>query len=653
MNTQSPPSINSVPITSNPTPSSPCHVSHDTSKIHHLFITHLPVPTISALAIVSRALTYISSTFKTAYKTARLTFSHFVELLRTPKNPSLEQRGERESHPHRKRKSSSRKVSSNTDYVGWGTVRYRSTHSSEITAEGQVAGTEKAVPIPTRDLAVKALLKTQKIMEHSLETPLIISRRNTCDKALASVQNRAQDWIHSYGMRETFERGSPEKVTFVEPPNCFMHSLTLRDAQRFEIFRLGAMVHKNGFTHISDLCQSIETDSPPAQVMKLREVLQRGFYKKENKPLTQHQREAITSAITNLENPKEALIERQFVFQQQMLFLLNQQIQFHPPRHKSTFTLCHQTLLNPSKESLENCGWMHNEKNELEDMRAIFEWFDQKEIIFSSQESAPYISERGTIHLPAPKGIEPGKRVKLETCLLNTSVQRHTKEALRFQQKLNSDGIKKVEQLLIKRAQKILNSQSTTLSDLFDELSKKQHNLMNRARWLTLQQLRDAMETFSDIYHSLTKIKNISKKDSSYDLAVELAKVLLLINVPLSSGCLSAKDRTGYMVGKLMVDLTIRDVNAKALYFENLSEKVAYRPAQYKKYIQIGAFFRGQAQVLQPFLCRALDSNSIAMKIVRENCEQSYLKAFVFPIKTSLRYTFSHLRNYLGRKKNG
>jgi hypothetical protein len=525
-------------------------------------------------------------------------------------------------------------ISQKPDKLGWIEVKERCLLSQEIKPGGRVVASETAEPIPTRECAEQRLLKAKQILEQSLPGYAKNILQEICAKALCSVQGREQDWVHSSGIRETFERGNLKKIAFVEQVNCYRHGVNINDGQRYELLRLGTMVHTNGFTDLETLAKAVKEQSSVKKVARLEKIIEQGFFIKKKEPLTECQKRGLELAIIELKDPRKALTERRFLFEQQMLFLINQQVQSYPPQGDS-FILWHQSLLNPSKKKFEESGWMHNEKRELKDLLFIFKEFDGKKICFGNKDTRPYISERGTIHLPAPDGIKPGKRITLTTRLINVSVQNHKKKALEFQQKVNKDCVQQLEELIISQSQTIFGIQASSLTELSNILKTEQDRENDQKKWVELQKVQKCIQIFTKCSCALNNIS--STGDSCFDLATKVAQIPLLLKAPFSTGCLSAKDRTGFLVGRLMISLIMRDLEAKSHFLKKTSYETEKET------------ILGEIQELSSsHLNRALEEDSLAMALVRENCpDQIHLKVKVFPITTAPRQALGHAKRYL------
>ncbi len=501
--------------------------------------------------------------------------------------------------------------------------------------------TETAIPISTRDAAEQRLLKAQKILNSRLpgyEKNMLL---NICSKALRSVQKRKQDWVHSSGIRDTFEGGDPENLAFVEQANCYQHSVNV-NGQNYELLRLGTPVHINGFTDLETLQTAFETKISIQEFEQLEKIVARGYFEKKNTPLNESQKRGLELAIIDLKDPRKALIERRFLLEQQMLFLINQQVQSHPPQGDS-FILWHQALLNPSKKEFGKEGWMHDEKRELQDLAFIFKKFDGKTIRFGTKQTIPYLSERGTIHLPAPDGVREGGKVTLKTRLINISVQNHEKDSIPFQQDINRDCNQQFEELFITRSKELFGIGVDSLDALENALIRALHQEKDQERWVELQKVKNCIPIFTRCKYEFGNPS--SQEGSCFEFATNAALIPLLLKVPFSTGSLNAKDRSGYLCGRLMISLTIKDLLAKRAFINQ--HMMQYHETDREKYLQ----YKKAADLLEEDiffrLCpnEPLKKNSLAMAIAKANCPgQKHLEVKVAPTSFT---TVSHDLRYL------
>jgi hypothetical protein len=150
---------------------------------------------------------------------------------------------------------------------------------------------------------------------------------------------------------------------------------------------------------------------------------------------------------------------------------------------------------------------MHDERVEMEDMQEIFKEFKGKKLLFNGE--GPSI-DGDTISLPQdclPQGVEvpPDKEIKLRTIFVNLSVQGNTKNNA-AQLKINQEA----------------------MEDL-------------------IKQYPEDVETYKKI--------GDPKQDGGYGTAEDFISFLLRTKkMAVSIGCLSAKDRTGFIAERLMLN---------------------------------------------------------------------------------------------------
>lgn len=179
--------------------------------------------------------------------------------------------------------------------------------------------------------------------------------------------------------------------------------------------------------------------------------------------------------------------------------------------------MLHVSLLNPQSKSVDPTGWNHDEKNEMYDMKAIFDRFDQSELICDGK--GPFIDRDGNIHLPPgiphiPYG--EGKELTLRSLFVNQCVQgtfslfkpkNPPTENVGDQKKINEECRKKMKNM----------------------------GLENKET--------DAI---------------FGAKNTGFKSAVDMIEIANDFGFKVSFGCLSAKDRTGF-AGALMSDRVMTD----------------------------------------------------------------------------------------------
>ncbi|MCE2983581.1 MAG: hypothetical protein LW832_08455 [Parachlamydia sp.] len=240
--------------------------------------------------------------------------------------------------------------------------------------------------------------------------------------------------------------------------------------------------------------------------------------------LNSQQMESIDYALNQLKiikgDPKgidAIILERKIVLEQQMVQLVVNQIKSNPELVKQAietgnFDLLHVSLLNQRSSSLDGSGWMHDERVEMEDMNEIFKELKGKTLAFNGK--GPSI-DGNVISLPAdclPEGIAlPAKEIKLRTFFINLSVQ---------------------------------------------------GNIKNNGTQLRINQ--ETMRELAVAHPDMAKNEILNPKhDSGYGPAEDfLLQALLHKKMAVSLGCLSAKDRTGFISERLMIRQLPKEVQS-------------------------------------------------------------------------------------------
>lgn len=223
----------------------------------------------------------------------------------------------------------------------------------------------------------------------------------------------------------------------------------------------------------------------------------------------------------------KAIENRQRVLERQMIQLVVTQAKKNPELIRNAlktghFDMIHVALLNPRKCELDKTGWLHDECVEMEDMYEIFNAFQGKKLVLDGQ--GPFI-DGDKIHLPPIEGIEIAqgqeKEVSLNTYFVNLSVQGYIDNDPR-QLEINKNQLEKL---------------AKNRPDIFPQGDKAIRS--NEA--YTKAQAEGSVPT--------------PKKERGYPLAEDLLMILLDKNnkLAVSLGCLSAKDRTGFIGLRLIL----------------------------------------------------------------------------------------------------
>lgn len=213
--------------------------------------------------------------------------------------------------------------------------------------------------------------------------------------------------------------------------------------------------------------------------------------------------------------------------------------------------MLHVGLLNHESRKVDKTGWYHNEEQEMQDMADIFDQFDNAKLICDGK--GPYIDMDGNIHLPQMDQLPgDGKEVNLRALYLNQSVQGYTKND-GTQRKLNDRALEKLQKMGIEE------------------------------------------EKMSQLEARLTG------KKSGYSSAADTVNLSLLSGFKVSTGCLSAKDRTGFV---------------SALVMKRKMEESGFPDRTVRNVIQ-----------------KQVDVNSPAVRVVKDNTGTSVMKVAPFKIE--------------------
>ncbi|HRD56008.1 MAG TPA: hypothetical protein PLC42_06385 [Parachlamydiaceae bacterium] len=242
----------------------------------------------------------------------------------------------------------------------------------------------------------------------------------------------------------------------------------------------------------------------------------------------------------------------------------------HEDLKEGTLKMIHVCLLNEKSQAIDRTGWNHDEKNEMYDMSAIFDQFDGKKLIADGK--GPFVDEKGDIHLPP--GIPhveygEGKELTLRSLFVNQCVQ----GSFSFLPTKDSPTLNAGDQrILNERARKKL----------------KGMNVQNKE-----------LETI------------FRAEKTSFGNAAKMIEAANREGFKVSTGCLSAKDRTGF-VSSLASDLVMKD-------FPKTSRV---------------KFMRGQ-----------IKKTASAAKVIRENTGESYMKLTDFRLEGISKGKF-HLKSF-------
>ncbi len=253
-------------------------------------------------------------------------------------------------------------------------------------------------------------------------------------------KKETDDWLNSDYFRDqihaadSFSDGIENYIS--APINMRYDALIGPNGEKINgFYRLGVISDmSNGFTNQRELNQ---LKDPNTNKPKKQQILQNieariARYERNRKKLTPKQQESLLFAREQLNTMSTAGVsqvahERERHLQKQMIQLVVAQAKQNPDLLQEALTtghfhLIHVGLLNQTSVSFDKTGWMHDESNEIADMAEIFKMFNGKRLLFDGK--GPSI-EGDIIHMPNdqnfPKGLKD-KSLKLNANFLNISV---------------------------------------------------------------------------------------------------------------------------------------------------------------------------------------------------------------------------------------
>lgn len=351
---------------------------------------------------------------------------------------------------------------------------------------------------------------------------LFASRIQELSRQVSEYEHMASDWASSNYFRDIF-RGHPrlkfEYSLLVNkylplPVNMRIHTCKVfnqatKTIENSEIVRLGVVSDmSNGFTNLKELKQ-IEQELKKGHTHHLLQ-LQNDIIRRTEKELKKGHHNVFGAANYALSEVKD-LATIQQTLEKRRQFLITQALPLVLEHAKKSeldkidlLKMIDVRLLNHKKQKIDpKTGWFHNETNELLDMAEIFKELSDKVLICDGQ--GPFIDEQGNIHLPQLVTNSDGsyKKIAIFAAVVNHSVQGHTK----------NDG------------------------------ASHEVNLETYSRLV----MKFPNESHMDI------AKVLMKKKTSYATAVDLIDAAHRKGYKISTGCLSAKDRTGFVCAAWVV----------------------------------------------------------------------------------------------------
>lgn len=348
-----------------------------------------------------------------------------------------------------------------------------------------------------------------------------------CQKSLENAQHVSADFIKSNFYRTELQKvvahGSNystliDNICLGAPVN-FRYHQCITAHKKVGFFRLGAVTDpRNGFTNLKELKELAKNRMQLEK--KLQELSkQLGELRKESKK-NYAKMSAYEYALNQLEskNIEATIKERRHILAHQILQLIQGQVEAHfkslsNHSKQQVFHVAHLGLLNRMTHQIDSStGWFHSEANAMADMNEIFEEFSGKKLIFDGK--GPCIDIDGHLHLSRFLQDDAGnvRTLNLETYFINISVQGHNKND-GIQQDINQKNMPR----LIKIAQQ--------------QVREHPNN----------KEFRDGLDLLLRVQ------KKLSEGLSDYQLAENVCVALLKLDIPLSEGCLSVKDRGGYV----------------------------------------------------------------------------------------------------------
>jgi hypothetical protein len=389
-------------------------------------------------------------------------------------------------------------------------------HPYEV--NGKAIATQKVTRIDTVNKLISFLENMLKVAKEKQDAGKGSDEEITYyEKALenAKAQSPKGNWLGSNYFRDHI-KDSPSfdeaiKSYVSAPINMRYQELQEVDGTKKTGFcRVGIMSDmRNGWFSLKDL-ENMQKD-PQLKDQYIKDIEQKAT------KLTGNQLQSAKYAIQQLKQSfiAQLITERTRVIEQQMIQLVSEQVSRNPEKVKEalttsgTFDLVHVSLLNQKKNKLDKTGWVHDERVEMEDMAEIFKKFKGKQIVFVDNEQTPLINEN-TLYLSLPYEMtEEDKKnsspavLTLNTYFFNTSVQ---------------------------------------------------GNIDNTETQLSINQAgRDHLiADYPGFKESLEQLSIV--KQTGYQVAEDLLMDLLSNpKLAVSLGCLSAKDRTGFVAERLMI----------------------------------------------------------------------------------------------------
>lgn len=354
------------------------------------------------------------------------------------------------------------------------------------------------------------------------------------NEQLAEIQEQLKfDWIGSNYFRdcltdceglkdpdETVAREAYEELIkniIPAPVNLRRHEAITPDSNKTTMVRVGVISDmRNGYFSLHELNRMLKSKEWHAHRYSELDKRIRSLEKK-NGGRSTPELVVLKYAAKQLraENLKEVIKERASFLENQMLMVVLEHLRTAKESNpnfeqEQILSIMHLCLLNQKTNSVDETGWKKSEETFMEDMKEMFKLFADKKLVFDGK--GPFIDNEGDIHLPAEFGIRQFP-MYLETFFSNVSIQGNTEN---------------------KGKQAVINH------DFFRDLKTHFNGRLPEEFEVLQEELR------------------LGKQDPAI-IAEELAAAAIRNGLYLSVGCLSAKDRTGLVCGRVSANCALEN----------------------------------------------------------------------------------------------
>lgn len=427
-----------------------------------------------------------------------------------------------------------------------------------------------------------------------------------CDKELAAINNldKGTEFISSAYARSQLGKptasydSAASNLCLGAPVNFRHHACEVSDLANNKQtigahFRVGVMTYQaNGHTHLNEMKQLRElwvNNRPEGEKAIKAKIESLNKEKEEAKPgnelpfAAQRKNESINFAVGQLEQLMHAetnvITERSFYLETQFMHLLMGQVeknesQVTDPKNQS-FSLIHLALLNQKTNKTDRSGWQHNEANQMQDMQAIFQAFNGKNMIFDGK--GPYVDVKGNVHMPQKMLVDGhARKMRIDANFMNVSVQGHMK----------NDGL-----------QAEINKKA--IAKLLEKAGDKAYKAFVRGTSLP--------PGYTEGLELLKKVKaDLDNGKSSYQVAEDLSVALTKMGMPTSIGCMAAKDRTGFVSARTIL---------RHLYERMKDPKSAQHVSEVKNFSKLETRFNESIVTNEGCASRVITDNTGAKKL--------------------------------------